>query len=235
MGLDELTLFKPEERIIEYLLHNKADSKLVSMSLSDFADETASESPAPGGGSIAAYAGTLGASLATMVANLSSHKKGWDERWEEFSTWAEKGEKYKSELLKLVDSDTKAFNQIMLAFGLPKFTDEEKIERTKAIAKATKFAIEIPFRVMELSYASMEVIKAMAEIGNPNSVSDAGVAALCARTAVMGAFMNVRINAKHYEDKKFADLIIDKGKEIENKTIELETQIINTVNEKIGL
>jgi glutamate formiminotransferase/formiminotetrahydrofolate cyclodeaminase len=235
MGLDELAPFKPEERVIEYLLQNKMDRKLVSMSLADFADETASESPAPGGGSISAYIGSLGISLATMVANLSSHKKGWDERWEEFSNWADKGQRYKDELMNLVDADTRAFNGIMTAFSLPKSTDEEKAIRTKAIQDATRFAIEIPFKVMQASYASMEVIKAMAETGNPNSVSDAGVGALCARSAVMGAFMNVRINAAGYDDKKFVDDIIAKGKEIESKTGEMEKTILKTVNEKIGL
>ncbi len=234
MGLDELGPFKPEERIIEYMLHNKADSKLVSMTLSDFADETASESPAPGGGSISAYVGALGISLATMVANLSSHKKGWDDRWEEFSNWAEKGEAFKNELVRLVDADTKAFNQIMSAFGLPKSTDEEKAARTKAIQEATKFAIEIPFKVMQIACDSMEVIKAMADTGNPNSVSDAGVGALCARSAVMGAFMNVRINAAGYEDKVYVTDILNKGREIENKTIALEAEILKIVDGKIG-
>jgi glutamate formiminotransferase/formiminotetrahydrofolate cyclodeaminase len=235
LGLDELGPFKPEEKIIEYMLRDKADSKLVNMKLNDFADETASESPAPGGGSIAAYIGSLGASLATMVANLSSHKKGWDERWEEFSNWADKGQQYKDELLRLVDADTKAFNHIMSAMSLPKATDEEKAVRKKAIADATRFAIEIPFKVMQASYDSMEVIKAMAEVGNPNSVSDAGVGALCARTAVMGAFMNVRINAAGYDDKSFVSEILVKGKEIEKKTIALEEEILKVVNEKIGL
>jgi glutamate formiminotransferase/formiminotetrahydrofolate cyclodeaminase len=235
MGLDELGPFKPEERVIEYLLKNDADSKLVGMTLADFADETASESPAPGGGSISAYAGALGISLATMVANLSSHKKGWDERWEEFGIWAEKGQQYKDELLRLVDADTKAFNRIMMAFGLPKSTNEEKAARTKAIQEATKFAIEIPFRVMEVSYTGMEVIKAMAEIGNPNSVSDAGVGALCARSAVLGAFMNVRINASGYDDKDFVADVLSRGRDIENKTIALEGEILKVVNEKIGL
>jgi glutamate formiminotransferase/formiminotetrahydrofolate cyclodeaminase len=234
MGLDELSPFKPEERIIEYMLQNKADSKLVNLTLSDFADETASESPAPGGGSISAYVGALGVSLATMVANLSSHKKGWDERWEEFSNWADKGEALKSELVRLVDTDTKAFNQIMSAFGLPKSTDEEKAARTRAIQDATKFAIEIPYKVMETAYASMEVIKAMADIGNPNSVSDAGVGALCARSAVMGAFMNVRINAAGYEDKVFVTDILNKGREIENNAIALEAEILKIVDGKIG-
>ena len=235
MGLDELGPFKPEERVIEYLLKNKTDSKLVNITLSDFADETASESPAPGGGSIAAYVGALGVSLATMVANLSSHKKGWDDRWEEFSDWAEKGEQYKNELVKLVDADTKAFNQIMSAFGLPKSTEEEKASRSKAIQDATKFAIEIPFKVMQASYDSMEVIKAMAEIGNPNSISDAGVGALCARTAVMGAFMNVRINAGGFDDKNFVTDVLNKGREIENKAIALEMEIIKIVNGKIDI
>ena len=162
MGLDELGAFKPEERIIEYLLAGKTDSKLVSMPLNDFADETASESAAPGGGSIASYVGALGASLATMVANLSSHKKGWDERWEEFSNWAAKGQQYKNELIKLVDADTAAFNKIMEAFALPKSTPEEKAARTQAIQSATKFAIDIPFKVMQTAAASMELVKAMA-------------------------------------------------------------------------
>jgi glutamate formiminotransferase / formiminotetrahydrofolate cyclodeaminase len=235
MGLDELGPFKPEERIIEYLLQNKVDTKLIRMSLSDFVDETASESPAPGGGSISAYIGSLGVALATMVANLSSHKKGWDERWEEFSDWADKGEQYKNELLRLVDADTRAFNLIMMAFGLPKSTEEEKAARTKAIQEATRLAIEVPLKVMETAYASLEVVKAMAETGNPNSVSDAGVGALCVRSAVMGAFMNVRINASSYDDKKFVADIIAKGKEIENKVVAMETAILKTVNEKIGV
>jgi glutamate formiminotransferase/formiminotetrahydrofolate cyclodeaminase len=235
MGLNELAPFNPEERVIEYLLQDKADSKLVSMSLTAFADETASESPAPGGGSIAAYIGSLGAALATMVANLSSHKKGWDERWEEFSNWAERGQVYKQELVRLVDADTKAFNMIMAAFSLPKGTDEEKAQRKAAIQAATKTAIDIPFQVMEAAYGSLEVIKAMAETGNPNSVSDAGVGALCARSAVMGAFMNVRINASGYDDKDYVNDVIAKGKDLEQKTIALEAAILKTVNEKIGV
>ena len=233
MGLDELGPFKPEERIIEYMLANAADSKLVSMTLTDFADETASESPAPGGGSISAYVGALGVSLATMVANLSSHKRGWDERWKEFSDWAEKGEKYKTTLLQLVDADTAAFNKIMEAFALPKSTQAEKAARTEAIQAATRYAIEIPFKVMETAYASMQVIKAMVIEGNPNSVTDAGVGALCARAAVIGAFMNVRINAGGYKDKDFVNDIIAKGKAIEDKTIALEAEILKLVNEKI--
>jgi glutamate formiminotransferase / formiminotetrahydrofolate cyclodeaminase len=235
MGLDELAPFKPEERIIEYLLKKPEDSKLISMDLVAFADETASESPAPGGGSISAYVGSLGISLATMVANLSSHKKGWDERWDEFSKWAEKGQEIKDQLLKLVDADTAAFNKIMAAFGLPKTSEAEKKIRTQTIQEATKYAIEIPFKVMELSFESMEVIKAMAEHGNPNSVTDAGVGALCARTAVLGAFMNVRINAAGYEDKKFVTEIVSKGLDLELKAISKEADILTIVNEKIGL
>ncbi|MFN8243315.1 MAG: glutamate formimidoyltransferase [Ferruginibacter sp.] len=235
MGLDELGPFKPEERIIEYMLADKADSKLVSMPLNAFADETASESPAPGGGSIAAYVGALGASLATMVANLSSHKPGWDERWEEFSNWAAKGQEYKNELLRLVDADTRAFNKIMEAFALPRGTDEEKAIRTQAIQDATRFAIEIPFKVMQTAAACMELVKVMAETGNPNSVSDAGVGALCIRSAVMGAFMNVRINASGYKDKAYVDDILAKGRAIENETLAREAELLKLVDEKIGI
>ena len=235
LGLDELSPFKPEERIIEYQLKNASDEKLVRMSLKDFADETASESPAPGGGSISAYAGALGISLATMVANLSSHKPGWDERWKEFSDWAEKGQQLKQKLISLVDADTAAFNRIMEAFALPKGTDEEKKQRTIAIQAATKIAIEIPFQVMQAAFDSMEVIKAMAETGNPNSISDAGVGALCARAAVMGAFMNVRINATSFEDKLYVEDIISRGKAMQNKAIEREQQILQIVDSKIGV
>lgn len=235
LGLDELTPFNSQERIIEYLLADLADSKLVNMKLNAFADETASESPAPGGGSIAAYVGALGASLATMVANLSSHKKGWDERWEEFSNWAAKGQQVKDELIKLVDADTAAFNKIMEAFALPKTTDEEKVKRTNRIQEATKNAIEIPFKVMQTAAAAMPIVQAMATIGNPNSVSDAGVAALCIRSAVMGAFMNVRINAGSYNDKNYVTEIIAKGKAIEDAVCEQEIEILKVVNDKIGL
>ena len=235
MGLDELGPFKPEERIIEYMLADKANSRLVNMKLTDFADETASESPAPGGGSISAYVGALGISLGTMVANLSSHKKGWDDRWKEFSDWAEKGEYYKNELIRLVDADTLAFNKIMQAFGLPKATEEEKKARKQAIQEATKFAIEIPFRVMETAYESMAVIKQMVIEGNPNSVTDAGVGALCARSAVIGACMNVRINATGYDDKVFVNDIVARAKAIEAKAIALEAEIVGLVNAKIGV
>jgi len=233
LGLDDLKPFHPKERIIEYLLEDKLSNKLIDMDLVAFADETASESPAPGGGSIAAYCGVMGISLGTMVANLSSHKRGWDERWEEFSEWAVKGQAYKNELLRLVDEDTNAFNKIMDAFGLPKATDEEKSARKQAIQDATKYAIQIPFRVMETAYKSMEVMKAMAEFGNPNSVTDAGVGALCARTSVLGAFMNVKINAGDLEDKYFVSEILAKGNDIQEKAIALETEIRAVIDSKI--
>ncbi|MBA3705940.1 MAG: cyclodeaminase/cyclohydrolase family protein, partial [Bacteroidetes bacterium] len=233
LGLNDLAPFKAEERIIEYLLKSNGNSKLISMTLSDFADETASESPAPGGGSISAYIGVLGISLGTMVANLSSHKPGWDDRWKVFSDWAKKGQEYKNELLKLVDEDTNAFNKIMIAFSLPKGSDEEKKIRTATIQEATKHATEVPFKVMQLAYGSMEVIKAMAETGNPNSVSDAGVGALCARSAVMGAFLNVKINAASLTDKAFAEQLISKGNVLENNAQQLEKEILSIVNAKI--
>ncbi len=187
LGLDDLKPFNPKEKIIEYVMADDQAKKLIDMNLVAFADETASESPAPGGGSISAYVATLGVSLATMVANLSSHKRGWDEKWEYFSQWAERGQAIKDQLLAMVDEDTNAFNKIMDAFGLPKSNDEEKKIRTQAIQDATKYAIEVPFKVMKLAHSSLEIIKEMATSGNPNSVTDAGVGALCARTAVMGA------------------------------------------------
>ncbi len=234
LGLDDLKPFIPKERIIEYLLENPSDKKLVGMSIEGFANETASESPAPGGGSVAAAMGAFGISLATMVANLSSHKAGWDERWEEFSDWAEKGQKIKDELLFLIDEDTRAFNKIMDAFSLPKGSDEEKAARTNAIQDATKYAIEIPFRVMKRAFESMDIIKAMAETGNPNSVTDAGVGALAARSAVIGAWLNVKINAGGLNDKEFLNSILLQGEEIVAKTQMLENEILEIVKVKIA-
>jgi glutamate formiminotransferase/formiminotetrahydrofolate cyclodeaminase len=233
LGLDDLKPFNPGEKIIEYLLEDPADKKLIGMTMEGFADETASESPAPGGGSVSAAVGALGVSLGTMVANLSSHKAGWDERWEEFSAWAEKGQKLKDELLWLVDEDTRAFNRIMDAFGLPKSTDEEKKTRKEAIQEASKYAIQVPFRVMERSLESMEVMKAMASLGLEASVSDVGVGALCARTAVMGAYLNVRINAGGLEDKDFAADYNGRGMAIQQKAIALEQEILDIVDSKI--
>ena len=234
LGLDDLKPFNPDEKIIEYVLRDNTKKKLVDLTCTGFANETASESPAPGGGSISAYMGALGVSLATMVANLSSHKPGWDERWEEFSLWAEKGQVLKDELLHLVDEDTNAFNKIMDAFGLPKSNDAEKAARTAAIQAATKYATEVPFKVMNKAFETMEIIKAMAETGNPNSVTDAGVGALCARSAVMGAFLNVKINASGLKDTAFVENIIAKAQAIEEKAMALETEILGLVNAKIN-
>ncbi len=233
LGLDDLKPFNPKEKIIEYMIEDDKGKKLTDMSLSAFADETASESPAPGGGSISAYVGALGVSLGTMVANLSSHKRGWDDRWEEFSNWAEKGQALKDELLFLVDEDTRAFNKIMDAFGMPKGSEEEKKARLNAIEEASKYAMEIPFRVMKKSFESMEIMKAMAETGNPNSVSDAGVGALCARAAVRGAYMNVRINASGVNDKDFVNKLLEEGAGIEANALEAEKEIVRIVDEKI--
>lgn len=235
MGLDDLKPFKPEEKIIEYMIDGEAGEKLMDMTCSGFADETSSESPAPGGGSVAAYVGALGVSLGTMVANLSSHKRGWDDRWEEFSIWAEKGQKLKDELIFLVDEDTRAFNKIMDAFGMPKKTDEEKKMRKEAIESASKYAIEVPFRVMERSCESLEVMEAMAETGLQASVSDAGVGALCALTAVKGAFLNVKINAAGLEDKEFSQKMVSKGEELVMKAEKKQNLILDTVNKKIGI
>jgi len=235
MGLDHLKPFRPEEKIIEYLIADKAsEQKLAGMTIAGFADETASESPAPGGGSVAAYIGALGVSLATMVANLSSHKRSWDSRWEEFSLWAEKGQRIKDELLFLVDEDTRAFNRIMDAFGMPKSNEEEKATRTMAIRDASKYAMEIPFRVMKKACDAMDIIEAMALTGNPNSVSDAGVGALCARSAVMGAFLNVKINASGIDDQDFVSSMMNEGVSIVEKAHKKEEDILHIVNQKIA-
>ena len=234
MGLDELSPFTPEKRIIEYVMESESKAVLANMRLNAFVDETASESPAPGGGSIAAYCGSLGVALATMVANLSASKKGWEERWNEFSDWADKGQKIKKQLLHLVDEDTVAFNKIMDAFKLPKTTDQEKADRKQAVAEATRYAIEVPLSVMKISLQSMELIQAMATNGNPNSVSDAGVGAMCARTAVLGAGLNVRINAAAYSDKTFVETVLKQAAEMENKAIANEKNILDVVNRKIS-
>ncbi|RLD59622.1 MAG: glutamate formimidoyltransferase [Bacteroidetes bacterium] len=233
LGLDELGPFDPDKNIIEYILEDKSKKKLVDFTVEGFANETASESPAPGGGSIAATMGALGSSLGTMVANLSSHKRGWDDRWEEFSDWAEKGKYYQDELLKMVDEDTNAFNKIMDAFGLPKKTESDKAARHQAIQDATKYAIEIPYKVMELCYGSMEVNKAMAEIGNPNSVSDAGVGAIAALAGVKGAFLNVKINTADLDDKSYVEEIIAKAKDLQGKAAQRQKEILDIVEEKM--
>jgi glutamate formiminotransferase / formiminotetrahydrofolate cyclodeaminase len=233
LGLDELTPFDPKRRIIEYQLEADQKTPLLDMNLKAFAAETASESPAPGGGSIAAYVGALGISLATMVANLSSNKRGWDEQWETFSTYASSGQALKDDLLHFVDEDTKAFNAIMDAFSLPKGSADEKLQRSAAIQAATRIAIDIPFRVMQRAMASFEVIKAMAEIGNPNSVTDAGVGALCARAAVHGAYMNVKVNAGSLKDKDYVADVLSKGEAMCKEADRLEQEISALVHSKI--
>lgn len=234
LGLDELGPFNPEEKIIEYMLRDDAASPLINMTLTEFADETASESPAPGGGSISAYCGALGAALGTMVANLSSHKRGWDNRWEEFSAWAVKGQQYTNQLLALVDEDTNAFNKIMDAVRMPKSTDAEKAARKQAMDGATRYAIEVPYKVMETALHSMEVMKAMAELGNPASVTDAAVGALCARTAVMGAYLNVKINTADFEDAAFVADMLAKGKAVQEQALATEAEVLRITEEKIA-
>ena len=252
LGLDELSKFNPNDRIIEYLIQNNDnplenmtiedsanetsrsnDNPLAKMTIQDFANETSSESPAPGGGSIAAYCGVLGAALATMVANLSAHKRGWDDRWEFFSKWGEKGISCQNQLLELVDRDTHAFNEIMKAFSLPKENDKQLAIRNKQIQKATKNAINVPFEIMKTSFNSIEVIMKMAEEGNPNSISDAGVAMHCARAAIMGAFLNVKINCKDLDDKKYVQKILKSANDIIDKTDVLEHKILKIVEDKL--
>jgi glutamate formiminotransferase len=233
LGLDDLKPFDPKKNIIEYMLNDGQESRLVDMDLVAFSEETASESPAPGGGSIAAYVGTMGIALGTMVANLSAHKRGWDDKWEMYSDWAVKGEAYRKELLYLVDEDTNSFNKIMDAFGLPKSSDEEKAARTQAIQDATKYAIEIPYKVMETAYNSMEVMKAMATSGLQASISDAGVGALCARTAVRGAGLNVKINTGGLKDKVFADNILAKTQILLDAAEKMENEIMALVEAQL--
>ncbi|MFT4968760.1 MAG: glutamate formiminotransferase/formiminotetrahydrofolate cyclodeaminase [Chitinophagales bacterium] len=233
MGLDELTTFDPKKNIIEYMLGEDDVRPLIKMDLRAFANETASESPAPGGGSIAAYLGALGVSLGTMVANLSSHKRGWDDRWEEFSDWAKKGQELKDKLLWLVDEDTNSFNKIMDAFKLPKSNEEEKAARSQAIQDATKYAIEIPFQVMETSYASFELLKEMAVNGNPNSVSDAGVGALSVRSAVLGAYLNVKINLADLKDENYKNEMLAKASKLAADTKVAEEEILAIVETKL--
>ena len=233
LGLDELQPFNQDERIIEYALKNE-NHFLANMTLIDFANKTSSESPAPGGGSISAYTGALGAALSTMVANLSANKRGWDDKWEFYSKWGEKSLNFQNILVNLVDEDTKAFNKIMSAVSLPKDTSEEKLNRSNALESATKNAIEVPFKIMETSFACLESIKCMTELGNPNSISDAGVAALCIRTAVMGAFLNVKINCKDLKDKKFVSSILKKGKVIVNDTKRIEAEILELVEKQLN-
>jgi len=233
MGLDELGPFVPEEKIIEYQLKKGKEKELVDLSLKSFMEETASESPAPGGGSVSAYMGSLGASLSTMVANLSSHKRGWDERWEEFSDWAEKGKAIQERLLHLVDEDTRAFNEIMAAFALPKKNPEEAESRKEAIQAATLHAIEVPFQTLKTAHEGFEVAEAMTDIGNPNSVTDAGVGTLALFACMEGAWLNVQINARDMKDHPRVKEILKEGQELLDVAEGLKDRILATVSEKI--
>jgi glutamate formiminotransferase / formiminotetrahydrofolate cyclodeaminase len=233
LGLDDLAPFIPEEKIIEYCIKEPTKKKLINQSLQKFADATASESPAPGGGSVAAYCGAIGVSLATMVANLSAGKRGWEKDWQFFSDWAVKGQTFKNELLALVDSDTIAFNKIMDSFGLPNSTEDEKKHRKIEIQKSTKSAMEVPFLVAQKSLESMEFMKIMAEKGNPNSITDAGVGALCAKAAIFGAILNVKINAASLDDKGWVNEILEKCEQIKLSATNYENEIIAIVESKI--
>ncbi len=234
MGLDDLKPFDPKEKVIEYLLEAEDQKKrLIDLTCKGFAAETASESPAPGGGSISAYMGALGAALGTMVANLSSHKAGWDDRWEEFSDWADRGQALLAELLHLVDEDTEAFNRIMAVFAMPKSTDEEKAARSAALQEATLYATEVPLRTMKAAVRVFPLVRAMAETGNPNSVSDAGVGALAARSAVLGACLNVKINAAGLKDRERTGALVAEAESIAADAVRLETEVLAIVEEKI--
>ena len=233
LGLDELAPFDPAERIIECRLQRAEDQRLARLTVAGFVDETASESPAPGGGSVAALVGAMGAALGTMVANLSAHKPGWDDRWEEFSRWAERGQRLKDELVRLMDDDTRAFNQVMLALGMPKGTPDEKASRKAALDQANRGAIAVPFRVMQVAAASFDLLEAMAKSGNPASVSDAGVGALCARAAVRGAWLNVRINLPGLADRASANTMVSEGEQLVRASEERERAILGIVEEKL--
>ena len=235
MGLDDLKPFNPKEKVIEFLIEDNSQKKLVDLTCTGFCEETASESPAPGGGSVSAYMGALAASLGTMVANLTGGKAAYDDEWEKFSDVAVHGQQLKNELLHLVEEDTNAINKIMNAFGLPKKTDEEKAARSAAIQDATEFATEVPFHTMQKAFETFEVCRAMVEWGNPASVTDGGVGALAARSAVMGAHLNVKINASSLMDEAFKNEILTKAAEIEAAAIKEEAEIIAIVNQKIGL
>ncbi len=235
LGLDDLTPFNPREKIIEYVMaaSDEQEKKLIGLSMEDFVYKTASESPAPGGGSVSAYLGALGAAMGTMVANHSAHKRGWDDRWESYSNWAEKGKALHDELMRLVDEDTVAFNRIMDAYGIPAKSDSDKEKRAKAIQEATRYAIEVPLKVMKTAFDSLELIREMADIGNPSLISDAGVGALAARSAVMGAHLNVKINAVDLEDRQYVKKVLQQGAEIEAETLAREREILDIVNSKI--
>lgn len=237
MGLDDLKPFNPKEKVIEFLMQDEKElavkERLIRMDMRHFAEETASESPAPGGGSVSAYMGALGAALGTMVANLSAGKRGWDDRWKEFSDWADKGQEVMGELLALVDEDTASFNAIMAALGLPKKTDEEKAARAKALEDATLYAAQVPLRTMKAAAKALPIARAMAETGNPNSASDAGVAALAALAGIRGAQLNVRINAAGLSDRAEADRLNAEADAIEKEAEALQDEVLRIVNDHI--
>jgi glutamate formiminotransferase / formiminotetrahydrofolate cyclodeaminase len=230
MGLDELGKFDPQKRIIEYMLEDKKERPLINLNLVDFANMTASDSPAPGGGSIAAYLGALGASLGTMVANLSAVKKGWEKQVPFFSEWAQKGQTLKDQLLQLVDDDTKAFNAIISAIRLPKTTDQEIEARSNAMVVATKGAIEVPLKVMKTAYQCYDLLEAMAEKGNQNSISDAGVGALSIRSAIYGAYLNVKINCKGFDEKAYVEKTLSEAKQVWEASKQREESILKIVD-----
>ena len=235
MGLDDIKPFDADEKIIEYMMaKDQKKARLIDLTCKGFADETARESPAPGGGSIAAYMGSLGAALGTMVANLSAHKPGWDDQWETFSTWAEKGQEVMTQLLHLVDEDTEAFNRIMAVFAMPKSNEEQKAKRSLALQEATLYATQIPLRTMEESMKVFPIVKAMALIGNPNSVSDAGVGSLAARAAVLGAYLNVKINASGLKDKETAQALILKAETMVKEANALEQEVMDITLKQIN-
>jgi glutamate formiminotransferase/formiminotetrahydrofolate cyclodeaminase len=234
LGLEDVAPFKPEERIIEYRLRQAGETVLARMPLARFVDETASESPAPGGGSIAAAVGAFSAALGTMVANLSAHKRGWDDRWEEFSRWADQGQRIKDELINLVDEDTRAFNRVMAAIGMPNDSAEEQAARQEALAQATRQAIEVPFRVMQQAARAYDLLEAMAREGNRASISDVGVGALCARAAVRGAWLNVRINLPGLHDKAQEKELLSEGDRLVRLAQEREAKILEIVDEKMA-
>tara|TARA_B100000768_G_C11282163_1_gene379300 strand:- start:1437 stop:3131 length:1695 start_codon:yes stop_codon:yes gene_type:complete len=235
LGLDDLAPFNANKRVIEYVIAEAGSTPLLDMRLRDFADETASESPAPGGGSIAAYSSTMGVALATMVANLSAHKRGWDDRWAEFSEVAEHGVNLQNQLALLVDADTAAFNRIMEAYGLPKSSDEQKAKRHRAIQDATRHAIEVPMQVARLSMDAMGVAKKMADIGNPNSITDAGVGAMAIRTGVKGAILNARVNLADLEDGTYAKDIRKECSDLWLAIERAEADVLRRVEQVLGL
>ncbi|MCB0801123.1 MAG: cyclodeaminase/cyclohydrolase family protein, partial [Bacteroidales bacterium] len=235
MSMFELKPFNPEEKIIEYILKDKTKRRLVDLSLSAFAWETSSESPAPGGGSVSAAMGALGAALGTMVANLSSHKRGWDGRWEEFASWAERGVQMQKRLLELVDEDTEAYNAILDAFGLPKKSDEEKAARAAAVEAATLQASLVPLTVMKEAFGVFDLLKEMTEKGNPNSVTDGAVGVLAVRACIRGAFLNVRINVKGLKDRAKAEELVSEAQIIDNDAARLEQEIIARVSSQLEI